>query len=99
MRINLYDYVGQASAHEPQKQMIQKLIIQLHYYITAPINEFQEALPQIEALEKECQDLDEMQGKPKTNYIKEILVALHEEIQNDRMKTYLREDKESLFSK
>jgi len=91
--------MGQPFPEDRQKQIIYRLITQLQYYITAPIREFHTALPQIEALEKECQDLDEMQGKPKINYIIEILAALHEQVKDERSGDNLRNDEESLLSK
>jgi hypothetical protein len=90
MRIDLYEYMGQPFPEDRQKQIIYRLITQLHYYITAPIKEFHAALPQIEALEKECQHLDEMQGKPKINYIIDILAELHEQAKNQRSRNDLK---------
>ena len=99
MRINLTEYEGYSFPNDPQKQIIYRLIMQLRYYIKAPISELNNALPELEALEKQCQDFDELQGKDKINYIMEILSALHEEQKNQRSSYDLKDDEESLFRK
>ena len=99
MRINLGEYEGCSFPDEPQKQLIYRLIMELRYYINAPIQEFNAVLPQLETLEKQCQDFDELQGRYKINYIMEILSALHEEQKNKRSRYDLRDDEESLFWK
>jgi hypothetical protein len=100
MRINLREYEEEESfPHDPQKQIISELIIQLRSYINAPINELNAALPQLEALEKQCQDFDVMNGKPKISYIMEILAALHMEQKNERETDHFKDDEESLFWK
>lgn len=99
MRINLGEYEGCSFPDEPQKQLIYRLIMELRYYINAPIQEFNAVLPQLETLEKQCQDFDELQGGYKINYIMEILSALHEEQKNKRSRYDLRDDEESLFWK
>jgi len=43
------------------------------YYIKAPIHELGAALPQLEGLEKQCQNFDDKYGKAKINYIMEVL--------------------------
>jgi len=97
MRINLREYEGHSFPDEPQKQIIYRLIMQLRYYIKAPINELNTALPELEVLEKQCQAFDELQGKYKINYIMEILSALHEEQKNQKSTYDLRDDQEGLF--
>jgi hypothetical protein len=99
MKINLSEYEEQPFPSDPQKQIISDLIIQLRSYINAPINELNEALPQLEALEKQSQDFDVVQGKPKISYIMEILAALHIEQKNERGRDYFKDDEESLFWK
>ena len=98
MRINLTEYEGYSFPNDSQKQIIYRLIMQLRY-IKAPISELNNALPELEALEKQCQDFDELQGKDKINYIMEILSALHEEQKNQRSSYDLKDDEESLFRK
>jgi|SRR3954454_6335788 hypothetical protein len=99
MRINLSEYEEPPFSGDTQKQLISQLIIQLRSYINAPINELNAALPHLEALEKQCQDFDAMEGKPKISYIMEILAALHIEQKNERAKEDLKDDEESLFWK
>ena len=97
MRINLSEYEGYSFPDDRQKQLIYRLIMQLRYYIKAPIGEFNEVLPQLEGLEKQCQDFDELQGNDKIHYIMEIRSALHEEQKNERSRYDLRDDEEALF--
>ena len=97
MRINLTEYEGYSFPNDSQKQIIYRLIMQLRYYIKAPIGEFNEVLPQLEGLEKQCQDFDELQGNDKIHYIMEIRSALHEEQKNERSRYDLRDDEEALF--
>src|SRR4051812_2048754 len=99
MRINLSEYEGQPFPDDSQKQIISQLIVQLRSYINAPINELNEALPQLEALEKRCRDFDVMQGKPKISYIMVILAELYKEQKNHKAREHLRDDEESLFWK
>jgi|SwirhisoilCB2_FD_contig_81_3321249_length_794_multi_2_in_0_out_0_1 hypothetical protein len=97
MRIDLGEYEGHTFPEDPQKQIIYRLIMQLRYYIKAPLNELNTALPELEALEKQCQAFDDLQGKYKINYIMDILSALHGEQKNDRRRYDLSDDQESLF--
>ena len=99
MRINLSEYEEPPFSGDTQKQLISQLIIQLRSYINAPINELNAALPHLEALEKQCQDFDAMEGKPKISYIMVILAELYKEQKNQKAREYLKDDEESLFWK
>ncbi|SRR6266498_4335490 len=99
MKFNLGEYENQSFPANSQNRMIIQLIAQLRYYIKAPINELEAVLPQLEDLEKQCQNFDAKNGMAKINYIKEILAALHEQEQSESSTKLLNDDQESLFWK
>lgn len=70
--------------------MLRQLVKELRYNRSmVTIDEFKQALPDLQKIEQTLQKLDGQIGQPHRNYIDEIMLELSEESDNE---TYLEED-------
>jgi hypothetical protein len=99
MKIKLEEFEGKDFAPDSHKGRIAELIKKLSYYKNAPIAELNEALAELQVIEKQCQDVDASHGGSKTEYIIEILAALQEEEKKNKgqFRSHLENDEESVF--
>jgi hypothetical protein len=80
MGIDISQYENQDAPSDSQNGRVAELIKKVrHYRNEVPMDQFNDALPELRHLEKKCQDFDLMLGEPKINYIQEIMDALEAE--------------------
>lgn len=64
--------------------MLRKLVKELRYYRSeVSIDEFNQAIPSLKAIEATLQQLDSAVGEPRRDYLQEIMEELNEESENE----------------
>lgn len=85
-RINLAQYEDQKHEPDSQEERISFLIDRLRNYKKGPTKEMEKIMPALWEVQKKCEEYDEKQNLPKTNYIIEIIKALEAEHFNPELR-------------